>query len=73
MKLSFLLEGLCCPNCAAKIEEDVAKFEGVREASVNFMTSKLRVDIDDKNASSLAAAVEKSVHKYESDIKIRQL
>ena len=41
MKKTYLLDGLCCANCAAKIERGVAAIDGVTEASVSFLTTKL--------------------------------
>ena len=38
MKKIIKLEGLCCANCAAKIEEGVKKLDGVNNASLSFMT-----------------------------------
>ena len=34
MKKIIKLEGLCCANCAAKIEEGVKKLDGVNNASL---------------------------------------
>lgn len=39
MKKTYLLEDLCCANCVAAIERDVAKISGVNGASVNFLTT----------------------------------
>ena len=33
MKKIYLLDGLCCANCAAKIERGVADIDGVSTAS----------------------------------------
>lgn len=33
IKKEFILEGLCCGNCAAKIERDVARVEGMASAA----------------------------------------
>lgn len=41
MKREFVLEGLDCVNCAAKIEEKVSKIEGINFANVNFPTKML--------------------------------
>ncbi len=41
------IEGLDCANCARELEEEIAKLEGVRSASVDFMASKVTVDCDD--------------------------
>lgn len=43
----LLLQGLCCANCARKIEESVAKLDGVHAASVNLMAQKLTVTVCD--------------------------
>ncbi|MBS9775508.1 MAG: heavy-metal-associated domain-containing protein [Fusobacterium sp.] len=46
MKKMFKLEGLDCANCAAKIEKRVSKLEGIKSVSVNFMTTKMTLDIE---------------------------
>ena len=37
---SFKLENLDCANCAAKIESEILKIDGVISASVSFMEKK---------------------------------
>lgn len=41
MKKTLQLEGLDCAACAAELEEEILKTEGVIAASVSFMTQKL--------------------------------
>ena len=36
-----------CANCAAKMEEAVKKTEGVKDATLSFMTLKLKVEFED--------------------------
>lgn len=36
-----------CANCAAKMEEAVKKTPGVQDASLSFMTLKLKVEFED--------------------------
>lgn len=63
------LEGLCCANCAAKIEHEVSKLEGVKDASVDFVGKKLIIDKDSQyppkklieNASSIVKRIEPDV------------
>lgn len=43
-KQEFLLEGLDCANCAAKIEENVKQLPGVSSCSVNFMSRTLTLE-----------------------------
>ena len=44
MKKKFKLQDLDCANCAAKMEEAIKKIEGVSDATVSFMTQKMKVE-----------------------------
>ena len=41
MRKIIKLEGLCCANCASKIETEVSKLAGVKSAALSFMTQKI--------------------------------
>ena len=41
MKKVYKMQDLDCANCAAKMEREISKIDGVVKASVNFMTQKL--------------------------------
>ena len=58
MKKSFKVKGLDCPNCAAKLEKNINKIEGVNEAVVSFATCKLSLDADD---DKFDAVLEKAI------------
>jgi Cd2+/Zn2+-exporting ATPase len=60
----YRIEGLDCAKCAAKIEEELKKQEGVKFASVNFSTSELIVD-----AENMDAIIE-SIKKVEPDVRV---
>ena len=47
MKKKFKMENLDCANCAAKMEAAINKIEGVKEATVSFMTQRLVIEADD--------------------------
>ena len=66
MKQVLILEGLNCPNCAARIEADVKKLPQVQEASLNLMNQTLTLEAEE----DLVTAVEKIVHRYEPDVKV---
>ena len=68
MKQIFLLEGLDCPNCAARIEGDVSKQPAVRACRLNFMKQTLTLETDEKD---LQKTVETIVHRYEPAVKVR--
>ena len=69
----FKLIGLDCANCAAKIERDIRKLSGVREASVNHLTEKMMIEAEDAAADNIAAAAEKIVKKYEPHVEMKAL
>lgn len=60
-----------CANCGLKMEEAAKKVEGVLEATVSFMTQKMKVEFaegtDDK---SVMQAVRKACKKVEEDCEI---
>lgn len=38
MKYKFTIEGLDCPNCAAKLAGMMEKLEGIDTAKINFLS-----------------------------------
>ena len=63
----YILEDLGCANCAAKIEEQIRKLEGVNSASVNFLTQKLTLDAEDARLESVLDEAERIIKKIEPD------
>ena len=63
------LQGLCCADCAGKIERQVAKLEGVRSARVDLMAQTMTIEAADREAlpilirkaSQIALEVEPSI------------
>jgi len=47
MKKQFKLDEIDCANCARELQDELAKLEGVKSVSVNFMTQKLTLEADD--------------------------
>ncbi|MDR0380489.1 MAG: cadmium-translocating P-type ATPase [Oscillospiraceae bacterium] len=71
MTRTYLLDGLCCADCAAKIERHAAKLEGVRSAAVDVMTQKLTLTADDKShLPALLENVTRIATRVEPDIKV---
>ena len=70
MKKTYTIE-VDCANCAAKMEQAVAKTPGILSATVNFMAQKLLVELEegaDVNAVMNAAA--KNCRKVSRDCEI---
>ena len=62
-----------CANCAAELERALEKIEGVNEVSINFMTQKMIIDIDDNNYQEIVKKIEKTKRKVEPDWEIEGL
>ena len=67
MRKAFKLEELGCANCAAKMERDINKIDGVNNARISFMTSKLMLDADETNFDSIVNAAQAVCKSYEPD------
>ncbi len=72
MKKRFILEGLGCANCAAKMEDAINKLDGVKSATVNFLTSKLVIEGEDEKMPEIILAAEKIIKKIEPDVVMKK-
>ncbi|HHW30700.1 MAG TPA: heavy metal transporter [Clostridiaceae bacterium] len=72
MKKKFILEGLGCANCAAKMEKAINKIDGVKEATINFMTTKLVIEGEDEKMPSIIEAAEKIIKSIEHDVVMKK-
>jgi cation transport ATPase len=72
MKKAFRLQGLGCANCAAKMEKAINELSGVKEATVNFMTTKMVIDAEDEKMDEILAASEKIIKKIEPDVVLKK-
>ena len=50
MTIQFQVEGLCCANCAAKIEKKLGEHPAVQEAVLTFTTRRLQITAPDPEA-----------------------
>ena len=70
MKRSYKIE-VDCANCANKMEEAAKRTEGVKDASVNFMTLKMSVEFeDDADVKTVMEQVRKACKIVEDDCEI---
>lgn len=70
MKKIFKLEDLDCANCAAKMERNIAKIDGVTQVNVNFLTQKMTIEADDSRFEEIMDEVVKVCKKVEPDTRI---
>lgn len=70
MKKTYKIE-VDCASCALKMEETAKKVEGVQDATVSFMTQKMKVEFaEGADEGSVMEAVRKACKKVESDCEI---
>lgn len=70
MKKTYKVE-VDCANCAAKMEEVVKSTKGVKDASLSFMTLKLKVEFDeDADVDAVMKEALKNCKKVEDDCEI---
>ncbi len=76
-EIKLKLDGLNCPHCAEKIEENVKKLEKVNKAFLNFMNKEIKIEpqnLRDKNAiieeiSEIVKKIEPEVKVFEKELK----
>ena len=70
MKKSYKIE-VDCANCANKMEEAAKNTAGVKDASVNFMMLKMKVEFEEgQDLDSVMKEVLKNCKKVEDDCEI---
>ncbi len=67
MKKTYKIE-VDCANCADKMEQAAKKTPGVKEASVNFMMLKMKVEFEEgADVQAVMEEVRKNCKKVEDD------
>lgn len=70
MKKTYKID-VDCANCANKMEAAARATEGVRDATVNFMTLKMIVEFEDgSEPKAVMEAVRKNCKKVEDDCEV---
>lgn len=70
MKKTYKID-VDCANCANLMETEVKKTSGVRDAVVNFMTLKMKVEFDDGvDVREVMQRVRENCKRVESDCEI---
>ncbi len=66
MRKAFKLQDLDCANCAAKMENGIKNIDGVRSATVSFMTQKLVLEADDDRFDAVLDEAERVCRKIDA-------
>lgn len=74
LKKEILLEGLCCGNCAAKIERESNNIDGVKSALVDFISTKLIIEMEDPaKENAIIDNVKRIVKRIEPDVNVVEI
>ena len=73
MKAVFKLEGLDCANCAAKIENEVGRLQGVESVNVSFLTQKMTIEAPEELIDGIQEKAVKIARKVEGDVLVTRL
>lgn len=73
MEIKLVLNGLNCANCANKIENKVNKINGIKEASLNFSTTVLTVEIYEESLKDeIIREIKSIVKKLEPHVNVEE-
>lgn len=70
MRKSFRLDEVDCAVCAGKLQDAIAKLEGVDAVSVNFLTQKLTLTAADDRFDEVLGRVVALAARIEPDCEI---
>lgn len=70
MKRSFKLEDLDCAHCAQKMEDAIAKIDGVKKVNVNFIAQKMILEAEDDRFEAVLTEAIKKIADVEPDCKV---
>lgn len=68
MKTKFYLKGLNCPNCSAKIVDDIKKYDDINDVNYDLINEMLYVEHE--KIEDLHKKIEDSVNKFEDGIEV---
>ena len=70
MRKSFKLDEIDCANCARKLQDELARLDGVDAVSVNFMTQRLTLTAADERFDEVLERVVALTARVEPDCEI---
>ena len=70
MEKVLKIKGIDCANCAAILENEIKKIEGIKSASISFMTERLVIEYDEENEENVMKKLKKVVKREEPDATI---
>ena len=72
MKKEYNIRGLDCGHCALTLEKYLGKVNGVKSCSINFSTSKLFLELEDKDSKSILKNIFKTIKEVNPDVSVSE-
>lgn len=73
MELKFKIEGLDCPNCASSLEKELSNIAGIKNVSINFISSKMLVETENENIEEIIENIKRLVKDEEPDTTLTEI
>lgn len=70
MKKVFKMQDLDCANCAAKMENEIRKIDGVTGVNISFLAQKMTLEADDARFDEIAKLAEKACKRIDDDCEV---
>ena len=70
MKKTWQLEDLDCAHCAMKMQEGIAKVDGVISVSVNYLSARLTIEAEEKDMDRIIKEAVTICRRIEPDCRI---
>ena len=73
MKSKFKIKGLDCANCAAELERDIQKIEGIEYVAISFIAERMELEINENDKKEILKKLKKLIKKEEPDVEIEEI
>ena len=73
MRKKYKIKNLDCASCAAALENQIRKIEGVADAAITFATSSFVLEANDSIFDDIFSKVIKTTHEMEPDVIIEEI
>jgi len=70
MKKTYKLQDLDCANCARKMQDAIARIDGVDDVTVNFLTQKMTITLPEEREEEILTQAAKVCRRIEPDCRI---
>ena len=70
MKKVFKMVDLDCANCAAKMESEIRKIDGVTSVNISFLAQKMTLEADDAHFDAIAKLAAKACKKIDDECEV---